>query len=157
MTQADELITHLKHFEGFVPHPYYCAAGKLTIGYGHRIDKPIPDITEEQGHILLLEDIAKYTLDAVRLTRLLGGQGPSVLTDASPRRLNAIIDFCFNCGPVAFAGSRLRLRVLERDWATAAEENGLWVKITDPKTRKKYTSAWQTQRRAVTSEWLLHG
>lgn len=28
----------IKKWEGFIPHPYYCSAIKLTIGYGERID-----------------------------------------------------------------------------------------------------------------------
>lgn len=28
-------IPLIKKWEGFVPHPYYCPAGELTIGYGH--------------------------------------------------------------------------------------------------------------------------
>jgi len=147
---AVELIAHLQHFEGFVGHPYLCAAGKLTIGFGHRIDDPNhPPITEEQATALLLEDIAKYTLMACRIS-------PGLVL-ATPRRLNAIIDFCFNCGGAAYAGSTLKTRVNEKDWPGAAEANGWWNKITDPKTRKKYVSAWQTNRRAVTSEWLLLG
>ena len=147
---AEELIAHLKHFEGFVPHPYYCAAGKLTIGYGHRIDDPKhPDLTEAQATALLLEDIAKYTLMAVRIT-------PGLVND-SPRRLNAIIDFCFNAGGNAYAGSQLRLAVRDKRWDAAGLQNARWVYITDPKTKLKVKSAWQIKRRAVTTEWLVKG
>jgi len=150
VTPADELIAHLKHFEGFVGHPYYCAAGKLTIGYGHRIDDPHhPDLTEEQATALLLEDIAHYTLMAVRMS-------PG-LVDAAPRRLNAIIDFCFNCGGQAYSGSGVRTAVNNKEWEKAALVNGLWIKVTDPKTKVKYVSEWQKQRRAATSAWLRNG
>lgn len=157
MTPADELIAHLKHFEGFVAHPYYCAAGKLTIGYGHRIEDPHhPDLTEEQGHQLLLEDIAKYTEMAIRISRRATDLYP-VLANASPRRLNAIVDFCFNAGGAAYAGSTLRLKVVSEDWTAAAIENGRWIYVTDPKTRIKHPSQWQVQRRAATSAWLKEG
>jgi Phage-related lysozyme (muraminidase) len=149
MTTADELVAHLKHYEGFVGHPYLCAAGKLTIGYGHRIDKPVPDITETQASSLLLFDIAKYTVLAVK-------QSPGLVDDA-PRRLNAIIDFVFNCGPENYADSRLRAAVDRKDWPTAAMQNNRWVYITDPHTGQKNVSAWQKARRAATSEWLLKG
>lgn len=144
------LVDHLKYFEGFVGHPYQCAAGKWTIGYGHRIDGPAhPHITEADATALLLEDIAKYTMMACRLS--------PKLPDATPHRLYAIIDFCFNAGGAAYAGSILRLRVNERKWEDAAEQNARWVYITDPKTKKKYVSEWQQQRRAVTSAWLREG
>lgn len=150
MTPTEELIAHLKHFEGFVRHPYYCAAGKLTIGYGHRIDDPHhPDMTEAQATALLLEDIANYTMQAVRIT-------PG-LVDDSPRRLNAIIDFCFNCGGQAYSGSGLRFAVARKDWPAAAASNALWDKVTDPKTGIKHVSQWQVQRRAATSRWLKEG
>lgn len=149
LSPADELVAHLKHFEGFVGHPYYCAAGKLTIGYGHRIDKPVPDITEGQASSLLLFDISLYTLKAVKLS-------PGLVND-SPRRLNAIIDFVFNCGPGNYEDSRLQAAVDRKDWPTAAMQNNRWVYITDPKTGKKNVSAWQQARRAATSEWLKNG
>jgi lysozyme len=141
-----ELIAHLKHFEGFVAKPYYCAAGKLTIGYGHRIDEPQPAMTEEQATALLLTDIAKYTLMAVRLS-------PG-LVSAAPRRLNAIIDFCFNAGGSAYAGSTLRSKVNAGLWDDAAAQMRRWVYVTNPKTQVKAKSAWQIKRREVTAKWL---
>lgn len=149
MTTTDELVAHLKHFEGFVGHPYLCAAGKLTIGYGHRIERAVPTISEAQATSLLLFDISKYTMLAVR-------ESPGLVDDA-PRRLNAIIDFVFNCGPEAYHDSHLRQAVNLKQWERAAEENGKWVYITDPKTHQHYVSAWQKARRAATSEWLRNG
>jgi lysozyme len=149
MGTADELIAHLKHFEGFVGHPYYCAAGKLTIGYGHRIPAPEPDWTEAKATAVLLDDIAHYTMMAVRLS-------PD-LVKAAPRRLNAIIDFCFNAGGAAYAGSQLRVAVNANQWDAAGLQNARWVYITNPKTKLKEKSAWQIKRRAVTTEWLVKG
>lgn len=146
---AQELEAHLTHFEGFVGHPYRCAAGKLTIGYGHRIAAPIPDITEAQALALLREDIAKYTKDALRLS-------PSLAT-AAPRRRNAIVDFCFNCGPDAYEHSTLRQMVNVGRWEDAAAQMARWVYVTDPVTKVKHPSAWQTNRRAVTAQWLREG
>lgn len=149
MTTADELIAHLKRFEGFVGHPYLCSAGKLTIGYGHRIEKPRPDMTEAEASALLLEDIASYTLKAVKLS-------PD-LVNIGGRRLNAIIDFVFNAGPGNYETSQLRKAVNRRDWPEAASQNDRWVYITDPKTGEKNKSSWQIKRRSVTSEWLKNG
>jgi lysozyme len=146
---AKELVDHLKHFEGFVGHPYRCAAGKLTIGYGHRIDEPRPDMSEEEATQLLLTDIARYTMMAVRLSPR--------LVNESPRRLNAVIDFCFNAGGAAYAGSTLRQKVNAGLWDDAAAQNDRWVYITDPKTQAKKKSAWQVKRRAATSKWLREG
>lgn len=149
MTTAEELIAHLKHFEGFVAHPYLCSAGKLTIGYGHRIDAPRANMTEPEAASLLLEDIGKYTMMAVKLS-------PD-LVNVGGRRLNAIIDFVFNAGPTNYETSRLRAAVNRRDWPTAVMQNNRWVYITDPHTGQKNVSSWQRQRRSATSEWLKTG
>jgi Phage-related lysozyme (muraminidase) len=153
MSTTDELLEHLRRFEGFVGHPYYCPAGYLTVGYGHRINESerqkYAHITDNEATILLTQDVAKFTLGAVKLS--------PVLKDTGGRRLNAIIDFCFNCGLTAYAGSTLRLRVDEQDWKAAAHEIEKWVYITDPKTKQKVKSAWQIKRRAVGAGWLLLG
>jgi lysozyme len=150
MDTARELLDHLKEFEGFVDHPYYCAAGKLTLGYGHRItEKERRTITKQEATLLLMEDIAHYTLGAVRHS--------PVLKDVGGRRLNAIIDFCFNCGLAAYAGSTLRKKVDAQDWKAAAAEMEKWVYVTDPKTGEKKKNAWQVRRREVGSAWLLMG
>lgn len=145
---AQELQAHLKHFEGFVAHPYLCAAGKLTIGYGHRIAAPIPNMTEPEAATLLDQDIAKYTKDALRLS-------PSLAT--TPRRRNAIVDFCFNCGPEAYEHSTLRQMVNAGRWADAAVQMRRWVYVTDPVTKRKNKSSWQEKRRDVTAKWLEEG
>lgn len=150
MGTPEELVEHLKHMEGWVAHPYRCAAGYPTIGYGHRIPSMNhPDLTLEEGFALLGADIAKATLAAVRMS-------PG-LVHAAPRRLNAVIDFLFNCGGAAYGMSKLRDKVNAEDWDAAALENAKWVHITDPKTRLKHISAWQIKRRAITSAWLRTG
>lgn len=149
-TTGDELLAHLKRMEGFVGHPYRCAAGKLTLGYGHRITKAeARDISEAEGMILLVQDIGKYTMAAYRLS-------PN-LVSVAPRRLNAIIDFCFNCGSNAYAVSQLKKAVDREDWKAAAEQNAKWVYVKDPTTKVKAVSSWQRKRRAITSEWLRVG
>lgn len=148
MSAVGELLEHLKKFEGFVPHPYHCQAGKLTIGYGHRIAAPIPDLTEEQGKALLMEDIEAYSKAALRLS-------PG-LTD-EPHRLNAVVDFCFNCGVTAYEHSTLRKMVDAKRWPDAVTQNNRWVYITNPTTKVKEKSEWQVKRRSATSQWLAEG
>jgi lysozyme len=45
----------------------------------------------------------------------------------SPRRLAAIIDFCFNLGPGALAASTLRRRVNESRWDEVPTELRKWI------------------------------
>lgn len=147
---GDELLAHLKRMEGFVGHPYIDAAGYLTLGYGHRITKAESrNLTEDEATQLLVQDIGKYTMAAVRLSPL--------LVRVSPRRLNAVIDFCFNLGSNAYALSTLKKKVDREDWPGAAAENAKWVYIRNPQTGVRAVSSWLKKRRAITSGWFLAG
>jgi len=58
----DIVIEHLKQSEGFRSEPYYCPAGQLTIGYGHKIKagEKFNMITEETADSLLMNDFNIY-------------------------------------------------------------------------------------------------
>jgi len=58
----DIVIQHLKQSEGFRSEPYYCPAGQLTIGYGHKIkaDEHFDVISIEQADSLLMYDFNIY-------------------------------------------------------------------------------------------------
>src|SRR4051812_34381087 len=104
-----ELIAHVKQQEGWVDHAYLCPAGYPTIGYGHRIGQLITDrITPEQGEDLLMRDLRIFRDSALRFS-------PGLVREP-PRRLAAIVDFCFNLGPHAYASSTLRKCVDAEDW-----------------------------------------
>jgi lysozyme len=146
---TEELIEHVKKFEGWVAHPYLCPAGFPTIGYGHRIDSMNhPDLTKEEGEALLRTDLEHYWAMALRLS--------PVLAMESPRRIAAITDFCYNVGGTRYSGSTLRTKVRSRNWIGAALQNGLWVYITLP-SGEKVKSEWQIKRRKATSAWLKDG
>lgn len=145
-----ELLQHIKNMEKLVTHPYLCPAGVPTIGYGHVIPSlDHPSITTAQAETMLIEDIGKYETMALRMS-------PG-LTDEPPHRLDAITDFCFNLGGGRYSASVLRLRVNEKRWREAAEQNDKWVYATNPKTGKKEVLAGLVKRRAVTSRWLEEG
>jgi len=146
---SPDLITHLKHEEGFVPHVYTDAAGHATIGYGHKLKPgesfPHP-LTEAEADTLLRLDAKHHEAAALRLS-------PGLI-DEPACRLDAVTDFVFNCGAGAYAGSVLRLRVNEKRWTEAAEQMRRWVYATDPKTGKKRILSALVDRREVCARWL---
>ncbi len=146
-----ELYEHIKGEERLVLRPYLDPVGLPTIGYGHRIvsiDQP-PLKSAAQAIELLQSDLIRFRDMALRLS-------PG-LAAATPRRCAAILDFCFNAGGSAYAGSQLRIAVNEQRWTDAAEQNGRWVYGTDQKTGMKVKLAGLIKRRAITSEWLAKG
>ena len=117
-----------KRFEGFhrVPkndpgraHPYNCPAGYHTIGYGHLCKPNHPPITEAEAEVYLAEDLLTALNATLRFC--------PVLATGPEQRLAAIVDFTFNLGAGRLQTSTLRLRINQRDWASAAQELQRWV------------------------------
>jgi lysozyme len=135
-----ELVEAIQKEEGWVDHPYLCPAGYPTIGWGHRIPTmKHPVITKAQGLEILEQDLIHYRDAALRLS--------PVLRDEPARRIAACIDFCFNLGINAYAGSTLRKKVNEKDWVAAGKQMRLWVNARNPKTGKKEPLAALVARR----------
>lgn len=98
-----------RRFEGLYLRPYLCPAGVPTIGYGSTVYEngaavqlTDPPITRERAEAMLLHDLTRTRAPAVR--RLC----PGVQT---PGLAAALLDFAFNLGNGALAGSTLRKRV----------------------------------------------
>lgn len=118
---------------------YLCPAGVPTIGWGHTEGVRLGDTcTQEQADRMLLDDLA-----------LLTGQVRALLkVDATPMQLAAMVCFAYNVGVTRFAGSSVLKRHNLGDFAGAARIFGLWVNITDPKTKKLVKSPGLVKRRA---------
>lgn len=117
--------TLCRRFEGWVGHPYLCAAGVPSIGYGatHYADgRPVrltdPPISREAGERLLVLMLEREYLPAVMVLC------PGV-TD--PDRLAALLDFTYNLGPGALRASTLRRRVNAEEWDAVPDELRRWV------------------------------
>lgn len=86
----DSLITRIKSREGLMLEPYNCAAGYLTIGYGHLVTERdsalLEGITEKQADSLLRHDL-NYSKRWVKKNLNLKGA-----------KLIAITNFCFAFG-----------------------------------------------------------
>lgn len=114
-----------RRFEGLVLHPYLCAAGVPSIGYGatyyedgRSVTLKDPPISKERAEALLLWMIRTVYLPAVlKLCRI-----------DTAERLAALIDFTFNLGTGRLKASTLRKRVNAGDWAAAKVEIMKWTK-----------------------------
>jgi lysozyme len=118
-----------KRFEGFhrVPkhdphraYPYICPAGFWTIGFGHLCQPDHPPITEGEAEVYLAQDLMTALKATLRYC--------PVLATEPERRLAAIVDFTFNLGAGRLQTSTLRRRINQRDWRSAANELGRWVR-----------------------------
>lgn len=139
-----ELIAHVKRWEGWRAAPYLCPAGIPTIGYGHVIPSlNTPPISQEEGEVMLRADLKVARQGALHYS--------PTLVHASPRRLAAVIDFCFNLGAGRYGTSTFRKRVEAGDWDGAAVQNDRWVYAG------KVKLPGLVARRAATSVWLREG
>ncbi|WP_342270465.1 lysozyme [Rickettsia endosymbiont of Orchestes rusci] len=126
---AQELAKQLiKQFESLRLAPYYCPAGRKTIGYGHAI-KPheLPyldtEITKEQAERLLDEDVKQVQIALHKYCHVYLSVNQQV----------ALISFIFNCGAGAFKASTLRRKLNKGQYSAAADEFLKWVYAGDKK------------------------
>lgn len=81
-------IELIKSFEGCRLKAYRCAAGVLTIGWGHTAGvKEGQTITQQQADEFLLKDLAKFE-KAVN----------AISQDFNENQFSALVSFAFNCG-----------------------------------------------------------
>jgi lysozyme len=116
-----------KQFEGFRSKPYLCPAGVATIGYGstyysdgRKVTLQDPPMDEPAASALLM-----YELQHTYLPGTLRNC-PILATDE--RRLNAVVDFCYNLGIGRLQTSTLKRKINAQDWEGAKEELKKWNK-----------------------------
>ncbi len=115
----DSLVTRIKSREGLMLEPYNCAAGYLTIGYGHLITEKdsvlLGGITEQQADSLLRKDL-NYSKKWVKKNLKLKGT-----------KLIAITNFCFAFGTSKLYRSTLYKKIQNKEKIN--EEILRWVNI----------------------------
>jgi lysozyme len=116
-----------KQYEGFRSKPYLCPAGVATIGYGstyysdgRKVTLQDPSMDEPTASALLM-----YELQHTYLPGTLRNC-PILATDE--RRLNAVVDFCYNLGIGRLQTSTLKRKINAQDWEGAKEELKKWNK-----------------------------
>ena len=122
-----------RRFEGFRSKPYLCPAGVPTIGYGstyyadgRKVTLEDSPIEEPAARALLAHELlSTYAPGVIR-------QCPILLTIAATqrdwRKMNAIVDFCYNLGVGRLQTSTLRRKINAQDWEGAVEQLLLWNK-----------------------------
>jgi lysozyme len=116
-----------KKFEGFRSKPYLCPANVATIGFGSTyygdgrkvVLTDLPMSEKEAHDLLMIELHHTYLPGTLRLCPNLA---------AHEKRLNAIVDFCYNLGVGRLQSSTLRRKVVAEDWEGAKEELLKWNK-----------------------------
>jgi lysozyme len=107
----------IKQSEGFSTAAYPDSCGIWTIGYGHtRGVLPGDRCEEAQADAWLREDVTAAEAAVARLVAVPLAQG----------QFDALVDFVFNLGEGALAGSTLRRRLDAGDYRGAAAEFGRW-------------------------------
>lgn len=105
--------------EAFVSKPYVCAAGWLTVGYGHVV-KPgeaFEDVTEAEGMALLESDLDIAASAVSRYIQVPLGR----------RQFDALTSFVFNLGGGALQRSTLRKVVNRQEFDAVPAELAKWV------------------------------
>lgn len=133
----------IKEWEGLRLTAYKDSAGVLTIGYGHTSAagglqvKAGMKITEKQADELFEQDIKKFE-DRVNIL---------VKVPLTPHQFDTLVSFDLNTG--ALGSSTLLKKLNARKYDDVPGELMKWVKITDPKTKKKVTLQGLVNRRAA--------
>lgn len=113
----------VRQFEGFRASPYPCPAGKPTIGYGsttYADGTPValtdPPISQANAEALARGHLERMVPQILKLC-------PGIDT---PGRLGAVMDFAYNLGLGAIAGSTLRRRINAGRWEDVPGELMRW-------------------------------
>lgn len=121
MNASDRCIQLIKEFEGFEALPYKCAAGKLTVGYGHLIRSgevfPVTGLTEAEATELLCKDLkdCEACVDAY------------VDAPLESYQFDALCSFVFNLGCQRLKTSTLLKKLNKEDYKGATAEFDRWV------------------------------
>jgi lysozyme len=119
-------IELIKEFEGLCLDPYYCPAGHLTVGYGHRLlpGEPSVPISEPEANQLLEFDLRRFEA------------GVAAMIDdvaVNQNQFDALVSFAFNLGLHRLAHSTLLKKLKAEDLEAAAKEFDRWVHISNSK------------------------
>jgi len=117
-TYSQNGLALTQKFEGLRLTSYQDQVGVWTIGYGHTGKDVHPQltITQEQANSLLMKDIASAATAVNRLVTVAFYQDG----------FDALVDFAFNLGNNALAGSTLLRKLNAGDFSGAADEFPKW-------------------------------
>jgi lysozyme len=125
----------IKQFEGLRLEAYLCAAGKLTIGWGHcKSVKAGDTINEAQAETFLKEDVAAFE------SQLLKALNADAI-EINQGQFDALICFAFNLGTTNLINSTLWQKLKQDNFAEASKQFTSWIyaKRTVKLNGKNYT------------------
>ena len=125
----------IKTFEGLKLEAYLCAAGKISIGWGHTKGVKLGDtINEAQAVTFLREDIANFE------SQLLKALNADAI-EIKQCEFDALICFAFNLGSTNLVNSTLWHKLKAGDTAGASKQFTSWIyaKRTIKINGKNYT------------------
>jgi lysozyme len=114
----------IRQWEGLRTTAYKCPAGVWTIGYGHTSAAGAPTvsagmkITTAAAEDILKADLRKYEQAVDK----------AVKVGLSDNQFSALVSFCYNVGPGAFAGSTLVRKLNAGRYDAVPSELAKWTK-----------------------------
>lgn len=124
MNTNDAGLALIKEFEGLRLEAYRCAAGVLTIGYGHTSAAGSPTvrkglkISKAEADEILRLDLAKFEQEVANIIKV----------PVTANQFSAMVSLAFNVGPGAFAKSSVARFVNAKQLDKAAKAFALWSK-----------------------------
>ena len=114
-----EGIELIKHFEGCELSSYHCAAGVVTIGYGHTLTaEEGQEITQEEAEELLCKDLEEFEHYINQY----------VEAELTQNQFDALVAWTFNLGPGNLKESTLLKRLNEGDFDDVPNQIRRWTK-----------------------------
>lgn len=136
---SDRLIAQIKRHEGVRLEPYFCTAGKLTIGIGRNLDDV--GISEKEAEFMLMNDLTKVIDQAKQYSWYEGLNDP---------RKAVILNMIFNMGANGFSKFKKTHKFIEEgDYTEASLEmlNSKWADMVKRRSielsRQMETGEWQ--------------
>jgi len=119
MNISQEGLSLIKKFEGCEYNAYKCAAGVLTIGYGHTAGVKEGDlVTQQEADKILEEDMKEYE----------GYIKSAVTVDLNQNQFDSLVSWVFNLGPSNLSSSTLLTKINNKDWDNVPEQIKRWNK-----------------------------
>jgi lysozyme len=128
----NEIIRH----EGIRYEPYRDTAGYWTIGVGHKII-PGDGVPHINGIPQPIDETLLMTLFETDLNNAENAIRRHVRVPLSQGQFDALVDFIYQFGPGAFAGSTLLKTLNTGNYPGAAAEFKRWIYVTNPVTKVK--------------------
>ena len=112
LTVSKEGIALIKRYEGCKTTPYRCAAGKITVGYGHVIGNglQLPDEWNRKFSLGEIDELLRT--DLARFEQGVSRYCPVYLTQS---QFDALVSFSFNLGLGVLQRSTLRQKINRGD------------------------------------------